>query len=113
MAKRKNPLKDLDDFLKQEATSFVKPEKKEEPEESLASEKPGLATAEDIIEAIGQLANKDQSVYREELFQIIKSSLEKLDHTSADDKMLINTLLYLKDKNNWKENIKTYWAEHL
>ncbi|MTI20005.1 hypothetical protein E1176_03125 [Fulvivirga sp. RKSG066] len=111
MAKRKNPLKDLDDFLKQEATSFVKPDATEKPAESITSERTPL-TADEIIEAIGQLASKDQETYRKELFLIIKTSLERLDHSSADDKMLINTLLYLQDKNNWKENIKTYWSEH-
>ncbi len=112
MAKRKNPLKDLDAFLKQEASSFVKPEPKQ-PDESITSGNTGLATADEIIEAIEALAVKDRETYRQELFEIIKASLEHLDKSSAEDKMLINTILYLKDKQNWKENIKNYWEEHI
>lgn len=112
MAKRKNPLKDLDAFLKQEASSFVKPEPKQ-PAESITSGHTGMATADEIIEAIEALAAKDRDTYRKELFEIIKASIEHLDKTSAEDKMLINTILYLKDKNNWKENIKNYWEEQL
>lgn len=111
MAKRKNPLKDLDAFLKQEATSFVKPEKSE-PESSLATEQPGLASADEIIDAINQLAAKDKETYRNELYRIIKSSLENLDSSTPEDKMLINTILYLRDKSNWKNSIKEYWKSH-
>jgi len=113
MAKRKNPLKDLDAFLKKEASSFVKPEKKADtPPSSAASEKAALTSSRDIISAIDQLAKKNQSEFREEFFEIIKSSLEHLDPQSAEDKMLINTILYLKDKENWKENIASYWEKH-
>lgn len=112
MAKRKNPLKDLDAFLKQEASSFVKPESKQ-PDESINSGQTGMATADEIIKAIEALAVKDQATYRQELFEIIKAAIEHLDKTSAEDKMLINTILYLKDKPNWKGNIKSYWKEHI
>ena len=37
MAKRKNPLKDIDAFLKQESTSFVDPEKISSKKEKKAS----------------------------------------------------------------------------
>lgn len=109
MAKRKNPLKDLDAFLKQEASTFVKPENS--PQEEVSAD--ALHTKEDIVAAIGQLAAEDPAHYREALFDIIKTAIEQLDHTSSEDKMLINTILYLKDKNNWKENISSYWEEHL
>jgi len=115
MAKRKNPLKDLDAFLKQDASSFVKPEKKEPPpsaQATVATEQPAFATTDEIITAIDQLAKKDQKQFREDFFEIIKSSLEHLDPQSAEDKMLINTILYLKDKDNWKENISSYWEKH-
>jgi len=112
MAKRKNPLKDLDAFLKQEASSFVKPEKKDDTATtSTVSEKPALASSDEIISAIDQLAKKDQGRFREEFYEIIKSSLEHLDPNSSEDKMLINTILYLKDKDNWKVNIQDYWKK--
>jgi len=109
MAKRKNPLKDLDAFLKQEASSFVKPDSTPASEESSYT----LNSKEEIIEAIGQLAEQNPANYREALFDIVKTAIEQLDYTSSEDKMLINTILYLKDKNNWKENISSYWEEHL
>ena len=112
MAKKKNTLKDLDAFLKQEAKRFVQPDtvKKEvEPKDpSKKREQPELATkAIDDESVINFLANKESS---DELYKIIQSSIEKSGRTSAENKMLINTLLYLKDKNNWKENIKAYWS---
>ncbi|MDX1628981.1 MAG: hypothetical protein R3345_09805 [Fulvivirga sp.] len=111
MAKRKNPLKDLDEFLKKEASSFVKPEKEKQPESSITSGNT-LTSSEEIIAAMDQLASKDPKTYREELYKIIQSAIEHLDRSSAEDKMLINTILYLKDKKHWKENITAYWQEH-
>lgn len=112
MAKKKNTLKDLDAFLKQEAKSFVQPDtvKKE-----AISETPQTATQPAITASITLddnaviefLASKTSA---EDMYSIIQNAIEKSGRTSAENKMLINTLLYLKDKDNWKENIKTYWS---
>lgn len=112
MAKKKNTLKDLDAFLKQEAKSFVQPDtvKKEVQPEAPQSvtEKPvPQATAIDDNSVIEFLASKQSA---QDMYSIIQNAIEKSGRTSAENKMLINTLLYLKDKDNWKENIKTYWS---
>ncbi|ELR73533.1 hypothetical protein C900_02618 [Fulvivirga imtechensis AK7] len=117
MAKRKNPLKDLDAFLKQEASSLVNPKKvgtqKEEkniqPVAPEPKEEKKAATKEDIISELRMLAGKEGDEFRSSFYNIIRETLEGLDHSSAADKMLINTVLYLNDKSNWKDNIQTYW----
>jgi restriction endonuclease Mrr len=115
MAKRKNPLKDLDAFLKQEAKNFVQPnrvtEKTKEEEVAVPAPKkqevaPTTLSKESVME---YMANLSQSSNKE-FYDIVKKSLEKSGLKSAEDKMLINTLLYLNDKTNWKENIKAYWS---
>jgi hypothetical protein len=117
MAKRKNPLKDLDAFLKQEAKNFVQPNRvtektKEEevavpaPKKREAAPTPTPLSKESVME---YMANLSQSSNKE-FYEIVKTSLEKSGAKSAEDKMLINTLLYLNDKTNWKENIKAYWS---
>ncbi|GAA0891192.1 hypothetical protein GCM10009122_08710 [Fulvivirga kasyanovii] len=124
MAKRKNPLKDIDAFLKQESTSFVDPEKispKKEKKaastkdkaslasESTSTEKGEQVSKEDIIAELHTLASKEGGAFRGSFYSIIRETLESLEHSTAEDKMLINTLLYINDKNNWKKNIKSYW----
>lgn len=109
MAKKKNTLKDLDAFLKQEAKSFVQPDtvKKEtvsEASEAAVQTAPPMAIDDNAV--IEFLAGK----HSDDIYAIIQNALEKSGDTSAENKMLINTLLYLKDKNNWKENIKAYWS---
>uniref|UniRef100_UPI00404A6717 hypothetical protein n=1 Tax=Fulvivirga sp. TaxID=1931237 RepID=UPI00404A6717 len=112
MAKKKNTLKDLDAFLKQEAKSFVQPDtvkKEAQPEAPKPiSEQPApQAIAIDDNSVIDFLASKEST---EDLYKIIQNAIEKSGKTCAENKMLINTLLYIKDKDNWKENIKTYWS---
>lgn len=113
MAKKKNTLKDLDAFLKQEAKSFVQPEtvKKEVQQATPSSiaEQPVAPVAAPINDdsVIDFLAGKASP---EEVYNIVQNAIEKSGKSTAENKMLINTLLYLKDKNNWKENIKSYWS---
>lgn len=114
MAKRKNPLKDLDAFLKKEATSFVNPEKitsQPKEEASPATEKKHKTTTskEEILAELEALARKEGGDFRKSFYNIIRETLEKLDYSTPADKMLINTILYLNDQPNWKDNIQTYW----
>lgn len=106
MSKRKNPLKDLDAFLKQETTSFVKPEQQKKEGLVTNAAEPEVSK-ETVMKAISILATKDN--YRQDLYELIKFALEQLDNSKAGDKMLINTLLYLQDKENWQKNIRSYW----
>jgi hypothetical protein len=133
MSKKKNTLKDLDDFLKQQAAVIVPPtalsEKVEEPvvvsevisppvnevleekEEKKAQkkiEKEEEVSAEKIIEELNALAQKDGTAIRSTLYDIIIRSLASTT-TSPEDKMLINTALYLKSGDNWKDVIREYW----
>ncbi len=123
MAKRKNPLKDLDAFLKQEAKNFVQPNKVKEtvqPEKEIPAPpttaevipeppkvEPTLSLSkENVVEFMTNLSKSDHK----EFYKLVKSSIEKSGAKSSEDKMLLNTLLYLNDKDNWKETIKEYWS---
>lgn len=125
MAKRKNPLKDIDDFLKQESTSFVSPEKistkkKSKTEtaepEGINTEDTTAVTAqvstESILADLEKLASKEGANFRKTLYHIITQSVSSMEKPTAEDKMLINTLLFIEDKDNWKENIRNYWKQH-
>lgn len=111
MAKRKNPLKDLDAFLKQEAKSIIKPEKLEEnikedaPQPAETKAVSAEINAEQVIDFLSNLAENEK-----EFYNLIQQAIEKNEASSAKQKMLINTLLFLKDKENWKETVKEYWS---
>lgn len=117
MSKKKNTLKDLDDFLKQQAAVIVPPvslnNKTEEPypesPSSSSQEKDDLST-EKIIRELTLLSRKEGDAFSGTLCDIILQSL-KNSHTTPEEKMLINTALYLKNKNNWKDAIRSYWKE--
>jgi hypothetical protein len=144
MSKKKNTLKDLDEFLKQQAASLVSPEKlspkketKEEPEEAgveYEEEAPGQPeplpplqespvmqevheikelTFKDIFKQLQQLAQKNEPVeFRKKLFDLILATIDTQHHQIPEDKILINTMLYLKHGTQWKEGIKEYWKNH-
>jgi hypothetical protein len=113
MSKKKNTLKDLDEFLKQQAASLVTPTqlaakveapKKTKgalPEKSTQAQQP----SEDTV--LNEL--KDLAVDRKKLYDWIVKSIEAQDNQLPEDTMLINTALYLKSGQNWKEEIRKYW----
>src|SRR5262245_31744761 len=113
MSKNKNPLKDLDLFLKQQAASFVNPvplrEKTQEetPVETPAeTETPTISkTEETILQSIERMIEKDPSA----LYDMLIQAAEKKN--SSDRTILINTALYLKNTSNWKEAIREYWSK--
>ncbi len=113
MAKRKNPLKDLDAFLKQEAKNFVQPNKVEETtkEESATTysidrESNASLDQKEVIKFLSELKIKDSDSF----YQVLKSATEKSGLESSENKMLVNTILYLQNKEGWKEAIKDYWS---
>ena len=109
MSKRKNPLKDLDSFLKQEASSFVEPDKI--PSSHLKEDQaPKALRQEEVIVFFQQLANEDEKTFRTTLIDIVRKSLEWKGLEKAEDKMLMNTLLYFENHENWKEAISDYWS---
>lgn len=119
MAKRKNPLKDLDAFLQQEASSFVKPPQvTPEPDKgSLTSEIPPQApqprqvSKQQLIEDFYELAKKNETHFEADLYEIIETVLTQTGTKSSRSKMLINTVLYLNNQDNWRESITAYWAD--
>ncbi|MDH5367109.1 MAG: hypothetical protein OEW67_08995 [Cyclobacteriaceae bacterium] len=124
-AKKKNPLKDLSAFLAhQEETTKVPQPKKISEAEAFLEKKPTQITnvsrpakiavtdevnAETIKNLLIDLSENKETDFRIELYDIIKGVLEKLNESTPADKMLINTVLYLANQDNWKEAVKTYW----
>lgn len=122
MSKRKNPLQNLDDFLKQEASSFVTPKKFGEPEKEkqtalqapVAEEqktRPKTISKADIAELIRQLADKNNLSVRNQMLELMQYMLENHAAGNAEDKMLINTILILKYPENWREKVEEYWEK--
>jgi hypothetical protein len=116
MSKKKNTLKDLDEFLKQQAASLVPPEpvvvspatEPEKPEVFHSSSIVDISH-ESLLADLQALAKKEPQAFRKEFYGMIVSVLESYPSSSAEDKMLINTALYLKSGDRWKDVIREYW----
>jgi hypothetical protein len=128
MSKKKNTLKDLNDFLKQQAAKLVSPaqlsEQIETPPPPAAEAIPVVTpqptvepasvvveevTAAKVIDAIKTLAQKEGTTTQHKLYDIILHAAESKVISTAEDKMLINTVLFLKSGDNWKDVIRDYW----
>jgi hypothetical protein len=119
MSKKKNTLKDLNDFLKQQAATLVSPPRlNEQPQPEAENEPQHIAekepeqpevTMETIFAGLTQLSKKDSIQFRKKFYDLIIRSMEAQAKSLPEDKMLINTALYLKNPNNWKETIREYW----
>jgi len=133
MSKKKNTLKDLDEFLKQQATTLVPPspliEKAEEPEpkkeepivqaqepvpapvvmDPPQQHPPQEVSLEKILDDLKILSENEGRVFHKEFYDLIVKHLETRKQSFPEDKMLINTALYLKSGANWKEVIREYW----
>ncbi len=100
---KKNPLNDLDQFLQQEASSIVAPTslsdtlKKTTPSGAHAT--PSVSVEEQLV----LLAQQNPTQFYDALISVG----EKMD--TSKNTMLINTALYLKSGDNWKEAVKEYW----
>ena len=106
MSKNKNPLKDLDMFLKQQAASFVSPtplSEKIQVETSTEITQP--STEESILQTLERLMDQNPSA----LYDMLIKAAEKKN--SSERTMLINTALYLKNTNNWQQAIREYWKK--
>jgi hypothetical protein len=120
MSKKKNTLKDLDEFLKQQAATLVTPTQlsdtiseappeKEKKTATAFEDVPEEVSVAKILNDLNTLAEKEGLSYRKKLYELIIQSLEAQKNSLPEDKMLINTALYLKNGDNWKEAIKLYW----
>jgi len=120
MSKKKNTLKDLDDFLKQQAATLVAPKAlsdtlKERVKES-TQDTPSTVVETDvsvtsILQDIMALSEKEGHAFRKKFYDLIIQSLESQKNSTAEDKMLINTALYLRSPETWKESIRSYWKD--
>jgi hypothetical protein len=118
MSKKKNTLQDLDDFLKQQAASLVTPETLTD----TAQANPAVKEAEVeklhqkveekiIIDRFQLSVTTDDPRFRKKLYDFIIESIQAQKESSPEDKMLINTALYLKSGADWKNVIREYWRE--
>jgi hypothetical protein len=123
MSKKKNTLKDLDEFLKQQAATLVSPSRlSEQPEVSepakavevkiektqdLSRDK--TVSGATIIRDLKLLSLAKGESFKDEFCSIILAVMEDQTEHSPEEKMLINTALYLKHGANWKDEIRNYW----
>ena len=109
MSKKKNTLRDLDDFLKQQASNLVTPTPladKVEQAAPVAQPRVDAPAKDDLLDAVRRLATD-----RIKFYDLIVRSIEMQDSESPEDKMLINTALYLKSGANWRDVIRDYWRQ--
>jgi hypothetical protein len=117
MSKKKNTLQDLDDFLKQQAATLVTPGTLSDvveptPEMKEAEVQPIAHDAgKDIVKESQISASRQDPAFRKKLYDFIIESLETQNESLPEDKMLINTALYLKNGDDWKNAIRQYWRE--
>lgn len=126
MSKKKNTLKDLDAFLRQQAATLVTPTplsgqfEQQQPEEPEPDEAPAPApvhspapvqevTMSKILHDLETLSHREGTSFRKKFYDLILQSAETNLNTLPEDKMLINTVLYLKSGERWKEAIREYW----
>lgn len=128
MSKKKNTLKDLDEFLKQQAATLVTPQRlsdkvettsqaeatQPETQENLITESSSVrqVTAQSILNDLNSLAESNEIGFRQQLYDILIRAIEARNEFSPEDKMLINTALYLKSGDRWKDVIRDYWKKH-
>lgn len=133
MSKKKNTLKDLDDFLKQQAATLAPPNKLSEkvdkgkrastppkpvPAEApaptdtpAADEKQDSNLYEEILDNLKTLSEQEGHDFRKKVYDLIIYSAELSAASEPEDKMLINTALYLKSGSTWKDAIQAYWKQ--
>lgn len=139
MSKKKNTLKDLDEFLKQQAATLVDPprlsdkvelkkpesasekepgQKEEQPvaervvENVPSSEKKPGVSVQQVLNDLSILAAQENDRFKPKFYDIIIKTIEARNEFTAEDKMLINTALYLKNGDRWKDAIRDYWRKH-
>jgi hypothetical protein len=104
MSKNKNPLKDLDLFLKQQAAAFVTPTPlRERLSSPTVTPSAPPTTEEELVARLSALAESDPKA----LFDLIIKAAEQLQGT--ENALLINTALYLKNGGSWEEAVREYW----
>lgn len=128
MSKKKNTLKDLDEFLKQQAATLVSPARlggKNELPEVEPTPLPIVVKSEEsaplqksvernisslsIGKDLQQLALINGTTLTDEFCSLYLNAMEGRYEFTPEEKMLVNTALYLKHGSNWKEAIRQFW----
>jgi len=102
---KKNPLNDLDQFLQQEAHVIVAPSSLSEKLKPTSPVENAPVASLSMEEQLVQLAKQNPRQFYDALITIG----EKMD--DERNTMLINTALYLKHGEGWKEAVKAYWEK--
>jgi len=126
-AKKKNPLKDINAFLahQEQASQIAVPNPVANHDEYLEQKPSQVAkvvrpekvkiteevTLQSAIKLLQQLMQKNPSSARESLSEVVIKTVEQLEDRSPADTMLINTLLYLNNQDDWKAAVEAYWAK--
>ena len=124
-AKKKNPLKNLDDFLKQEASSLVTPEKvgnpqQPAPDDSAVEQETPIqevekqpVTQKSILEMLFELKNQQgEDAFTKNFYEIVLQTAENMEDSNPNKNLLINTMLYVQGGEEWKQSIKSYWESN-
>jgi hypothetical protein len=121
MSKKKNTLKDLDEFLKQQASSLVTPDSVEKEQPSTVIPPTDYSSETDAREGVTtdmiykdliQLGQSEPESFRQKFYALIIQVLEAQKESLPEDKMLINTALYLTSGDQWKDAIREYWSKN-
>lgn len=112
MSKKKNTLKDLDEFLKQQASSLVDPTPLRENRVHTEPIPSGDASLTKVLEDLKAMRAKEGAAFKPKFYDLIVQFLQEQHEYSAEDRMLINTALYLKSGAEWKEKIRQFWREN-
>lgn len=103
MSKKKNTLKDLDEFLKQQAAVLVPPAPLAE----------AVQTARESVKHTAMASSpavESPGFSKEELYDMVLAALESQKSLTSEDTMIINSILYVRNQPNWKEAVRTYWS---
>ena len=121
MSKKKNTLKDLDEFLKQQAATLVTPDRIVDKKETIVipeyestapvSDAVTEVSTEKILADLQELAKKEGERFSLKLCDLIIRSVGARNTLAPEDKMLINTALYIKSGQQWKQVIREYWKQ--
>ena len=111
MSKKKNTLKDLDEFLKQQAATLVAPTQLSDTIQATPKRDDGSVEISEsrILNDLKSLSQKEGPSFRRKFYDLIIQAIEAQPNSLPEDKMLINTALYLKTGEKWQEAIKQYW----
>lgn len=133
MSKRKNTLNDLEEFLKLQASTLAAPKPVDVPREVIeqpvveytkpVEAKPVVQVVERVVEKViekivqvpaapvdiqmelQKIAARDRAEFYNVLLRVFDTV------PPAKDALLVNTLLYLKHGDNWKNGIEQYWSK--